>query len=82
MDGLETLQLKETKMLARIKAYKSVCENMLKELGFLRLGKGSPGGFTPCIKGHSGHNTDRCLALLRTEPTEALIPCGKGECVI
>lgn len=46
MDGLETLQLKETKMLARIKASKSVCENMLKEPGFLRLGKGSPGGST------------------------------------
>lgn len=45
-DGLETLQLKETKMLARIKASKSVCENMFKEPGFLRLGKGSPGGST------------------------------------
>lgn len=33
-------------MLARIKTYKSVCENMLKDPGFLRLGKGSPGGFT------------------------------------
>lgn len=35
MAELEMLQLKETKMLARIKASKSVCENMLKEPGFL-----------------------------------------------
>lgn len=45
MDELETLQLQETKMLARIKPYKSVCENMLKEPGFLRLRKGRPGGW-------------------------------------
>lgn len=82
MDELETLQLQETKMLARIKPYKSVCENMLKEPGFLRLRKGSLGGFTPCIEGHSGHDADHCLALLRTEQTEALLPCGRGECVI
>lgn len=35
-----------------------------------------------CIEGHSGHDADQRLALLRTEQTETLIPCGKGECVI